>query len=1336
VWGGAFGVAGYFNGAVYFQANNNPLYRYVVSQGRLSAKPVSIGPRILGAPGASPVISAKGTNNGIVWTLGTYPSKTSPAKLFANRADNVSLQLYGSDQSGARDTAGLALPYTVPVVASGKVFFGTIGGVEVYGLLTNKLSETAIVPAGGTFSGPQSVTLLVGTDGAEIRYTTDGTEPTDTSALYTGPILVNRTMTIVARKFAPGKVPSKSVRADFALLNVVMRRYDHSQTGANTNETILTPANVGPATFGKLFRFDVDGEVYAQPLILNGVDIPGKGVRNVTYVATEHNSVYAFDVDNLGNAVGEPLWKTSFLNEAAGIVPVTPADVGNQAISPEIGITGTPVIEPSSKTLYVVAKTKEPGFVFANRLHALDVTTGLEKPGSPVLIDGLVDGVGADSKGGKLRFSQWRQMNRAGLTIVTNQTHPKGIVYVAFTSHNGTQHYHGWVFGFDPQTLETIHTFCTTPNAESGSVWMAGAAPCSDDAGNLYMMTGNGPYNPLFGSYGDSMLKFGTDGPDLVLADHFTPFNQLDLEINDLDLGSGGAMLLPDIVGSPAHRRLMVGAGKLGTIYLVDRDNMGRFKVGDNQQIVQELTRVLGDQFGAVWGAPAYFNGSIYYHANDDFLRQYSVTNARLSLLPVSSGRRFFGYPGAIPSVSANGTRDGIVWTVKTFQSGKAAAVLVANRADNLGVELYGSDSVADGRDAAGVAVRFVSPVIFNGRVYVETVKGVDVYGLRSTRVADPVFSPPPGTFTDTVAVKISTGTGGAEIHYTLDGSAPVVTSPLLNGPISVGQTATVSARAFKAGLVASGIAKANYIISRQNVPPVVGMVKPVAGAVITGPASVTLEANAVDSDGVVTNVVFYSQGLAVGSATTAPYSITLTGLAPGMYAVSAIAYDDKGAGGGALPVSFTVATNGASPPFGLGQRVLTQPFLGLPHNPDTPMPVHLSEAGLFVETSQMSFRPEAIPYQVNHPFWSDRALKRRWFTLPFSGGVAKPAQQIAMGADGGMVFPEGTVFVKHFDLLTNELDTNAIRRLETRLLVVQTNGLVFGGTYKWRADLTDADFVTNSLLEDIAITTATGVRTQSWFYPGFRDCLVCHTPVSGGILGAGNTRQMNGDQLYPSTGITDNQLRAYNSLGMLYPAIDEQAIGSMERLGAIGDSNHFTLEWRARSFLDANCSYCHRPGGLGHVSFDARITTPLANAGIINGPVAGSLPDTYAIKPGDQLHSGMLQRILSLDPLSKMPPIGRNEVDTEAANLLSDWIDSLVGVPPTLSIKSDAQGLVLTWDNGTNRFYLEQSSSAGANQAWTPVPMGHGTNRHSMVRIATTNVVQRYRLSSQNSAN
>ncbi len=499
-------------------------------------------------------------------------------------------------------------------------------------------------------------------------------------------------------------------------VSVTTNRNDLARSGVNPEESILTPANVSPSGFGKRFSLPVDGQVYAQPLYASLVNIPGKGIHNVLFVATEHDSVYAFDADSIAESNATPLWHVNFTDSSTGERTISVADVlGCASISPEIGITGTPVIDPSTGTIYLVASSILGGQFF-HRLHALDITTGTERPGSPVIIAASVPGTGDNFSQTTVPFHPYLYKNRAGLLLLN------GVVYTAWTSHCDTGSYHGWLIGYDAANLHQMAIFNDSPNAFQGSLWMGGAAPVSDGEGNIYMVSGNGPFDgDSSGSdLGDSFIKLSS-GAGLTIADYFTPFNQLNLNRADVDLGSSGAILLPDDAGSAAHPRLLAGAGKEGRIYLLDRDQMGHFNPAGDTQIVQSIAGAIGP----VYGGAAYFNHTLYFAAAQDSLKAFAISDAHLTLSPSSQSSQTFGGQGAVPTVSSNQSMNGIVWVIEPGSGG----TLHAYDASNLANELYNSQ-MNPVRDALGQFVKFSVATVANGKVYVGTGNSIAVFGL------------------------------------------------------------------------------------------------------------------------------------------------------------------------------------------------------------------------------------------------------------------------------------------------------------------------------------------------------------------------------------------------------------------------------------------------------------------------------------------------------------------------------------------------------------------------------------------------------------------------------
>ena len=1211
-----------------------------------------------------------------------------------------------------------------------------------------------------------------------------------------------------------------TTHAQGSALNVLTYHYDNTRQGANTNESLLMLTNVNVSSFGRLFSYVLDGYVYAEPLYVSGVAIPGQGTHNVVYVATEHNSLYAFDADSNVGANGGLLWQTNL-----GIAALSNNhEFGTRYggvytdVLPEMGITGTPVIDPVSGTLYVDVYSREVTTAtnYYHRIHALNITNGTEQPYSPVVVAASVPGRGRDSVGGVVTFNAKQQFQRPALTLAG------GILFVAYGSYADTDPYHGWVIGFNATNLLllTNYVFNTTPNATTadfganaaeGAIWMGGNGLCVDANTNLYFETGNGSFsaNTNGPDYSDSFVRLATTNK-LVVTDYFTPFNQASLASADNDLGSGGPLLLPDSVGSVAHPHLIVGAGKEGRIYLLDRDNLGHFHSGNDNQIVQSLPAAIG----GVWASPAYFNNLIYYQGSGDVLKAFRITNGVITATPASQSTTSFGFPGATPTISANGTSNAIVWITQSdaFAS-SGPAVLHAYNATNLNQELYNSSQNL-ARDNPGGAVKMTLPTVVNGKVYVGTEYALSVFG-PTLFLAMPTISPNGGVFTNSVTVTLSNATPGVSLYYTLDGTTPTTSSILYTGPFVLTNSAAVKAIAAAPGAVNSAVAVAGFInssalghglgllgqywtnttgtafsnitfnvaptlvrtdavvnfiwdsngpdpriglstytarwtgsvqpqydetytfyaihddgmrlwvngqllannwvsqypITNQgsitlkaqqlynirvdyfhttglaqaalawsspstvpaiipqtqlytytNPPPTVILSSPTNNSTYTAAASVTVGANADAPYNPISKVDFYAGSTFLGSVSNVPYTLTRTGLGAGTYALTAVATDGSGLSKTSATVNITVTT-ATGQPYGLTNAGTMPAFFNLPSTYNGSLPPLLSQTGIFTNTPNMSPAGGLIPYQPNVSLWSDGALKIRYLAVPNSGAPYTPDEQIGFAPAGAWSFPAGTVFVKTFELLTNETNPNSILRLETRLLVRDINGTVYGVTYRWRPDNSEADLLSTSLNQDILITTATGTRTQTWFYPSPADCLTCHTPVANYVLGV-STRQLNGNFTYPATGNTDNQLRTLNRLGLLNPAFNEATITNFEKLSALTNLTA-SLQERARSYLDANCAQCHQPGGTG-ITFDGRYATPLASQNITNAPVVGNLgyDNAHVVTPKDVWRSILYDRMNTVDGTIKMPALARNLIDTNAVAVMADWINSLPGIP------------------------------------------------------------------------
>src|ERR1700722_16021603 len=494
--------------------------------------------------------------------------------------------------------------------------------------------------------------------------------------------------------------------------NVLTWHNDSGRTGQNLQETFLTPANVNSTTFGRLATLTVDGKVDAQPLYVPGLSIPNQGVHNVLYVATEHGSLYAFDADTFVQ-----LMKVSLL-----AVNETSASVSCTQVTPEIGITGTPAIDLQAGPhgmIFVVTQSQDASKNFHHRLHALDLPTLTEQLGGPVNIAATYPGSGAENT-----FNSTEHVARPALLILN------GVVFTSWGSHCDSGNYAGWILSYNETTLSQVGVLNVVPNGGEGGIWSAGSGPAADPNGNIYALIGNGTFDttlntsgfPTKGDYGNSMVKVSASGA-LSVVDYFTMSNTVSESNGDTDFGSAGLMLLPPLdngKGTGTNVSLAVGAGKDSNIYVVDQTNLGKFNTNADS-IYQQLSGALP---GGTWSSPAWFNGNLYYAAQGDNLRQFAFTNGAFSLAARSTAA--FPFPGSTPSISANGTSNGIVWAMQNSNP----AILHAYNAASFPTELYNSNQAPNSRDHFGVGNKYIVPTVVNGKVYVGTTTGVGVFGL------------------------------------------------------------------------------------------------------------------------------------------------------------------------------------------------------------------------------------------------------------------------------------------------------------------------------------------------------------------------------------------------------------------------------------------------------------------------------------------------------------------------------------------------------------------------------------------------------------------------------
>jgi hypothetical protein len=654
--------------------------------------------------------------------------------------DNVGVTAYLVERcqgAGCSNFAQIAAPATPALTDGGlsggmrytyRVRAGDAGGnLSPYSNLASATTLIAVTPRMAVLTATQTQTFT--TTASNVTWSVDGvgggssvTGTISTAGLYTPPATAG-THTVTATTADQSQSASATVFVT-VYAGTFTHHNDTLRTGQNLNETVLTQANVNKTTFGKLFTNAVDGTVYASPLYVANLNIPGKGFHNVVYVATEHDSVYAFDAD-IANTT---LWQVSFINTSAGVTTVPASDTGETGdIMNEIGITSTPVIDPGTNTIYVVAKTKESG-QYVQRLHALDVSTGVEKFGGPVVLQASVPGSGSGSVGGNVAYDALHQNQRAALLL------SNGVIYIASAAHGDVQPWHGWVLGYNASTLQRVMAYNTSPNGLGAGIWQSGGGVAADASGSLYFVTGNGDFDANTGGadYGESYVKLSPSG---TVLDYFTPHDQSIMNTYDLDLGSSGVLLLQDQPG--AVPRLIGNAGKSGTIFLVNRDNMGRYNAQNDNQIVQSLPNAFPNpaqsNIGGNFVSPVYFNQAVYFSPVLDTVKMYTLTNGLLSTSPTSISATSYSYMGGALAISANGNSNGILWTVERVANDindpGATGVLHAYDATNLGNELYNS-SQSGSRDTLSSAAKYNLPLVANGKVFVANDGQLVAYGL------------------------------------------------------------------------------------------------------------------------------------------------------------------------------------------------------------------------------------------------------------------------------------------------------------------------------------------------------------------------------------------------------------------------------------------------------------------------------------------------------------------------------------------------------------------------------------------------------------------------------
>lgn len=702
-----------------------------------------------GAPGTG---TTKGTAPQITMQPANVSVTAGQTATFAVVAMGTSPLAYQWQKNQTNISGATAASYTTPAATSADNG-ATFDVIVSNGISPNATSSAATlavnaVPVAPTITTqPASATVIVGQT-ATFTVVATGTAPLSyqwqknqtnisgaTSASYTTPATSSSDNgstfdVIVSNAVSPSATSNKATLTVNAVqtssVNILTYHNDNSRTGQNLTETTLTTANVNSTTFGKLATLAVSGNVDAEPLYASNLTING-AVHNVVFVVTELDMAYAFDADTFTQ-----LWSASVAN---GESPAGMVD-GCSQVEPNIGVTSTPVIDLSAGphgTIFLVAMTLDSGGNFHQRLHALDLTTGAEQSGSPKAITATYTIPGTSTTD---TFNPMQYKERAGLLLLN------GTIYLSWASHCDDDPYQGWIMAYNESTLQPGPVLNIAPSGANAraSIWMANSAMAADSSGNIFFLAANGLFGdgstnpsltngfPTVPNYGNGFMKLSTANNTLTVADYFTMFNSNSESNGDTDLGSGGAILLPDLTDSSGTtHHLAVGAGKDGYVYVVNRDSMGKFNSSNDTAIYQKLNDPSGNGtgstvVGSVFSMPAYFNNTVYYGGSSDTLKAFTITNAKLSASAAFHSSNSFGFPGCTPSISANGTSNGIVWCIQAGSSGTLSAYNATNLA-----QLYSSPSFPDSSD-----VKFVTPMIANGKVYVGVEGGVVVFGLLS----------------------------------------------------------------------------------------------------------------------------------------------------------------------------------------------------------------------------------------------------------------------------------------------------------------------------------------------------------------------------------------------------------------------------------------------------------------------------------------------------------------------------------------------------------------------------------------------------------------------------
>ncbi len=1161
--------------------------------------------------------------------------------------------------------------------------------------------------------------------------------------------------------------------------SVLTQHNDNSRTGWNPNEPSLTTSNVNTASFGKVFTRSVDDNVCGQVLIANSITINGVFHQNVMIVYTnpvsgtsssgQASSLYCFDADDPNAST--PLWKTAI-------------DTNGNADTSDC-----PVIDPSTGTIYLVSD----GNSGANRLHAYNITTGLDKTGSPIAITGSVPGTSSDSSGGTLTFNSSHHNTHPGLLLLNIGGVPT--LYIAFSHNRDDPPYHGWVFAYsyDQTKFTQKAIYCTTPDSigSDGGIWHAGKGLVADAQNNIYCTTGNGSFDNTAAGTSKAMA-FLKLSPSLTVLDWFAPAQWQAYSGNDADTSRAGPLFIPGTT------RLFAAGTNGGLGYLVDSTNLGHWNGTTTDTCIQSFSLMYTGTEAVAYTGPAgtfaFCQGS---NGNGNFVAQRKYDPAAgnggqfTTIAPYKQGTNYAPAWGNMALSSDNQGNNAILWAVNT-----SGNTLYAYDATDVSKTPLWTSAQNSTRDGMGEAAHFSFPTVANGKVYVPVVTpgaNVLVYGSLIPPVFTSVTISPtsptisinsPQQFSamalDQNTLPLSTQ---PTFTWSATGSGSVNSSGLFTSG-ATGGTATVTVSATVSGVTKT--ATANILVG-QVLTSVVVSPTPVtvatnktqqfapsgqdqngapmnpqptftwsaAGGGTIGSSTGLYTAGSTNASVTVTASATVGNATASGTASvtvTVPVLTTIT-VAPANqtvainsnYTFTAAGFDQSAtpmvptptyawsvSGGGTINSSTGVFTAGASvggpftvtatsggktgtakvfvtaTPYGIDTLGQIGPYLNnsMPITIAGAIPATLSATGAFSNTATLTPAPGLMPYNVNTPLFSDNAVKTRWTALA-TGTTANFA------STGEWTWPNGTVFIKHFELGTDDTNPAVRQRLETRLIVRDSTGFVYGVTYKWRADNSDADLVAAAGdQQDFTIKTAGGgTRTQTWYYPSQANCISCHTVVSGGVLGV-KSRQLNGNYKYTS-GVTDNQLRTRNHLNLFSAPLNEANISGYPALSAVTDTTA-TLVQRSRSYLDANCFGCHQPNGVADANWDARYDTPLANQRLINVvPVKNlNVAGAHVITPQSPSTSVLYLRIDTVPPdVNTMPQIARHLLDANAVQTISDWINSIP--PQALTSIAIAPSSATVSLNGTQQFTaiaLDQNAGLMTPQptfAWSATGVG-----------------------------